>query len=220
MNLQKTLYCILFVAVTITTTGQSNQFGTLTFQGGYTFGAHAVEHEVWQDGNKLEGLSGDAISSLGSFHFQAGLTDWLSGGFGLQRGAIIEDPTYPKGSGSNVFTATLEMRGYLGNTDNFNWYFGGVAGLTGLELESSALKGTVQETTIYRYHGLHFGIVNGFNWYFYEYLGMNFNMAFSYWDYNLVDYTINDQDVAIQNYTNTVSAIGMHLRLGLTARLF
>ena len=212
----------LWIICSASVVAQSNDFGILNFQLGYEFGAHGIEHHISQDGNLLEGLSQDAITSTANFNFNAGLTKWLSAGVALQYGNFVESPANPQNTGNSITNAYIELRGYIGNTDNFNWYFGGAFGISSLKLERIAYypQQFTSQTITTTYHSPHLSAINGFNWYFSKYIGMNFNILFSTYNFKLEDYSIDGESQAMQNYESDINTIGLHLRIGLSAKLY
>jgi hypothetical protein len=216
----KNIYLLLLfcsAALHVHAQKSSNKEGTVTIMAGYDIGAYGLEHYMWQDGNELFGRTGNALTSNAVVSIQMGVLEMLSIGVSGSFGNYYEDPLYVGKSGSIYYSAAGDVRFYLANYPYFNWYVGGLLGLSTLSLSNDDDKGRAVEIL---YRGPYMGITNGLHWYFGSSIGVNFALVFSNMQFRLDNYTIDGDIQSTPGLSSSVTGMGVHVRFGVSYKLY
>jgi hypothetical protein len=183
----------------------------------YSAGAHLSVYESRYNGTLLDVDSSGVATSMVFFNAQYSVLDFLSVGAYIGAGSYIEDPENEIAKGNKIRAFGLDLRGYPVNKDKFNWYLGTKLGYSTLEINRSALNGFI--TTQANFGSGQFSGFTGFNWYFANFMGINFELAYLKHNFLMNEYYINGSSQNISSLENRLNVKGILVNIGLSFKI-
>lgn len=200
---------------------QAHNQGTLSFNLDYDAGANFVLYDSkYENGGIVIEADQDtsgAITHMGRLDGHFNLFRFLSVGGEVRFGSYVENTENEAAKGNDIFTAAISARFYPVNKDKFTWYVGTSYGFSTLEINRELIF-VVAIPYQYKFGGNHFVIDSGFNFYFSENVGLNFNLGYTAQKFKMNEYSIDGDQQDLSNYTNILRAKGAHFGAGLTMK--
>lgn len=194
---------------------QSHSKGTFSMQLDYSAGAHLSVYESRYNGTLVDVDSSGVATSMVFFNAQYSVLDFLSVGAYVGGGSYIEDPENESAMGNKIRAFGLDLRAYPVNKDKFNWYIGTKFGYSTLEINRSA--GFIN--TRANFGSGQFSGFSGFNWYFANFMGINFELAYMKHNFLMNEYFVNGNSQNISNFENRLDVKGIILNIGLSFKI-
>lgn len=214
----KTLFLFTFLLITNALVfGQSHQSGTFSMQLDYSLGAHLSVYESKYNGNTMDIDSSGVATSMVFLNGQFSVLDFLSVGAYFGLGSYIEDPENDAARGNKIRSFGVDFRAYAVNNDQFNWYFGTKLGYSALEINRSAFNGFLK--TQANFGSVQFAGFTGFNYYFGDFLGFNFELAYMKHNFLMNEYSVNGTSQNLSNFENRLDVKGIVFNLGLSFKV-
>jgi hypothetical protein len=208
--------CIILSSVTVR--AQSLESGTLGFQIGYDAMVHGTASETTFLGIVIDQDTSGAVTSMFHANGQYSFAPWFSAGLSFNIGSYLEDTADASANGNSVSIVAFDARLYPLNRDKFNWYFGGSAGLTNLEINKvDHTFGTTDYQ--YKYKSPNLGLYTGFNWYLLDIAGVFFQFEYSQQSFDLKSWSIDGTEQDLSQTTQTLITKGGGVRLGVTFKI-
>jgi hypothetical protein len=212
------LLFIAFTGIISLTQAQGLDKGAVSLNLGYDGGVHGTVYTVKYNGNSVGNPdTSAAATSLFRLNTHYSIFKWISAGFDLRTGKYIENPDNAQAAGNKVSVLSFALRLYPVNKDKFTWYVGTTIGTSRLEINRVYTFGTTFPAR-FKLSSPHMGFETGFNWYFSQYIGMNFGLGYSSHNFLLKEYYFNGNKQDISNYENRLKTRGLHLNIGLSLR--
>ena len=214
----KKLFVACMVLCTISVKAQSLESGTLSFQVGYDAMIHGTASETTFFGVVIDRDTSGAITSMFNADAQYSFAPWFSAGVAFNIGSYLEDTADQSNDGNHVSIIAFDARLYPVNNDKFNWYLGGSAGLTNLEInKKDALTPGVNYQ--YKYKSPALGLFTGFNWYFFDVAGVFLQFEYSQQNFDLKSFSIDGAEQDLSQTTQSLITKGGGIRLGVNFKL-
>lgn len=198
---------------------QSHDNGTLSFQVNFDAGYHSTESESSYMGTVYDQGTSVAGTTMAGLTMHYNFVKWFSAGFNFSFGSYIEDPENAEADGNKVSFISVDARFYPVNKDKFNWFAGIEYGYSGLEINRKVSLLNTVNTIQYNYTSPHLGLYTGFNWYFANFIGLNFQVGMSNHQFDLKEYSINGTNQDLTNYEIKLNTVGPHIKLGLSFKI-
>lgn len=213
----KYLLAICIVLSSLSLRGQSLDAGTISFQVGYDAMIHGTASETTFLGIVIDQDTSGAITSMFHANGQYSFASWFSAGLSFNIGSYLEDTADATANGNSVSIVAFDARLYPVNTEKFNLYFGGTAGLTNLEINKiDNLSGIDYQ---YTYKSPNLGLFTGFNWYIFDVAGVFFQFEYSQQDFDLKTFSIDGAEQDLSQTTQTLITKGGGVRFGVNFKL-
>lgn len=190
----------------------------IQLRAGMGIGVYRTHSELTWDSNSLiDRDTSGAVTRHINLDLRYDITRRINVGLDMKFGSYLYDPDENNEGKSNtyaVFGFTGEFA--LVNRPNFRWY-------TGLNLHLSVLETSETDAqddkATLRYSGGGLKLNTGVLFYFGDSnFGLNFNLGYDNHGFTLREYTLNSQEVDIDDLNGKLTASGVDLNLGLIMR--
>lgn len=213
MDINKT--CAFFlVFVAGSANAQFNQKGTVHLSLGLAAGAHGTEYEqkvrvlgAWFSDTENDG----AATVTFPIEVGVGLGNAISLGLYIEPGSYLDSSATES---NGLALVGLQPRFYLVNKDRFAW-------LGSLQLGAGTLRIERDEPGVEssaRYAGGNLGLGTGVVFQFTDLIGLQLHLRYMSTSLKLRDYTLNGQDVALDDFEATLRTRGVALQASLGFR--
>lgn len=207
--------CVLFLLLAAgSASAQFNQKGTVHLSLGLAAGAHGTEYEqklrvlgVWLTDTETDG----AATVTFPLELGVGLGKSFSLGLYVEPGSYLDSSATES---NGMALVGLQPRFYLVNKDRFAW-------LASLQLGGGALRIDRDEPGVEstaRYAGGNFGLGTGVVFQFTDLIGLQLHLRYMSTSLKLRDYTLNGQDISLDDFEATLRTRGVALQASLGFR--
>jgi hypothetical protein len=214
----KNLFLFTFSIFSLSVFAQSHKAGTLSLQGDYEIGILGTSSETKFNETVVDQDTSSAFTNGFAFAMHYSLVEFISAGVYGNFGSYVENEDNVVSNGNQFISFGAGARLYPINNDKFNWYLGGKFGYCGLEIN--------RQTTIivpfnfdYKYGSTEVLAETGFNWYFANFLGVNFNLNYQWRNLDLKEYSINGSEQNMDNMTSVLKTRGVGVSAGVSLKI-
>lgn len=212
-------FCLLLSTLLFSTQAFS-QKGEFQIRGGVGLAVYGTRSEFIFDffGLKIYQTEEDGAATVHvPLELRYGITNRFNAGLDIKFGSYLYDPDSAKGKSNRFLVIGPHAEFNLIAKENFRWYLG--AGFNWAALELQEDKNEIISTRyISKYAGGGVRLNSGILWFFTHPLGLHFNIAFDSHAFKLKNYSVNGNEVSLDDIEGKLTVKGADIVLGLVFR--
>lgn len=197
-----------------------SQKGEFQIRGGAGLAFYGTKSEFIFDffGVKIYQTEEDGAATVHvPLEFRYGITDRFNAGLDVKFGSYLYDPDSAEGKSNRFFVIGPHAEFNIIAKENFRWYLGAGFNMAALELQEDRDE-VISTRYISKYAGAGVRINTGILWFFADPIGLHFNMAFDSHAFKLKNYSVNGNEVDLDNVEGKLTVKGADMVLGLVFR--
>ncbi len=210
----------LLLLFLILSTKSFSQKGEFQLRGGVGLAVYGTQSEFIFDffGLKVYQTEEDGAATVHvPLEFRYGLTNRFNLGLDIKFGSYIYDPDSAEGKSNRFFVIGPHAEFNMIAKENFRWYLGAGFNMAALELQEDKDE-VISTRYISKYAGAGVRINTGILWFFADPIGLHFNIAFDSHAFKLKNYSVNGNEVNLDNIEGKLNVKGADMVLGLVFR--
>jgi hypothetical protein len=217
-KIMKTLLPLITVLM-LSINGYS-QKGEFQIRGGAGLAVYGTKSEFIFDffGIKFYQTEEDGAATVHMpIELRYGFSNRFHAGLDIKFGSYLYDPDSAEGKSNRFFVMGPHAEFNLTAKENFRWYIGAGFNMAALELQEDRDE-VIPTTYISNYTGAGVRINTGLLWFFADPVGLHFNLAFDSHAFKLKKYSVNGNEVDLENIEGKLHVKGGDMVLGLVFR--
>jgi hypothetical protein len=212
--------CSFLIAVLMVSVKGYTQKGEFQIRGGAGLAVYGTQSEFVYDffGLKIYQTEEDGAATVHMpIELRYGFSNRFNAGLDIKFGSYLYDPDSAEGKSNRFLVFGPHAEFNLIAKENFRWYLGAGFNTAVLELQEDKEE-VIPTRYISKYAGAGARINTGILWFFSRPLGLHFNIAFDSHAFKLKNYSVNGNEVDLENIEGKLNVKGGDIVLGLVFR--